>query len=80
MAAVATPMRTTGRGHSGESALAQSTPAVNSSESPGRKKPKKRPDSAKTIRNRPIVPKASINSSGCNRSTGDRVGRPGRPA
>jgi hypothetical protein len=69
MAARATPTRTTGKGHSGESALAHSTPAVNSSESPGRKKPKKSPDSAKITAKRPIVPKASINLSGCRRST-----------
>ena len=69
MAEKATPARTMGNGQSGESALAHSTPAVKSRESPGRKKPKKRPDSAKTIRKSPIVPKASISLSGCNRST-----------
>jgi len=41
-----------------------SRPAVNSSESPGRKKPTSSPDSAKTMANRPMVPNASIRDSG----------------
>jgi len=44
--------------------LDASSPAVNSNESPGRKKPTSNPDSAKTMANRPIVPKASIRVSG----------------
>ena len=40
------------------------SPAVKSSESPGRKKPASSPDSAKTMAKRPIVPKASISDLG----------------
>jgi len=42
-----------------------SRPAVNSRESPGRKNPKRSPDSAKTMAKRPSVPNASIRCSGC---------------
>jgi len=44
--------------------LDASSPAVKSNESPGRKNPTSNPDSAKTMANRPIVPKASIRDSG----------------
>ena len=39
------------------SPFAANRPAVKSSESPGRKKPNSSPDSAKMIRNSPMVPK-----------------------
>jgi hypothetical protein len=42
-------------------------PAVNSSESPGRKKPNKSPDSAKMIANRPQVPTSSMRDLGSRR-------------
>lgn len=47
--------------HSGKSRASEviSMPAVNSSESPGRKKPMSRPDSAKTMRSRPQIPNES---------------------
>ena len=41
-----------------------SSPAVKSSESPGRKNPTSRPDSAKMIAIRPIVPKVRMMCSG----------------
>ena len=44
-----------------------SSPAVNSSESPGRKNPTSSPDSMKTIANSPIVPNVS------RRECGDRL-------
>jgi len=62
MAATAQPIMITGRLNVPFDA---NSPAVNSSESPGRKKPNNSPDSQKTMANRPIVPKASIRDSGC---------------
>jgi hypothetical protein len=69
MAATTTPTRSTGRLSVPRAAR---TPAVNSSESPGRKKPKNRPDSAKTVRMIPSVPNVSMSRSGLRRSTGWR--------
>jgi hypothetical protein len=46
-----------------------SRPAVNSRESPGRKKPARIPDSAKTMARMPTVPKASMRWRGSIRGT-----------
>src|SRR5262245_7434866 len=56
-----------------------SSPAVKRRESPGRKKPISRPDSAKMMRKRPMVPKVSSRCSGSRSPrrarTGDRTDR-----
>ena len=46
------------------SPLAAKSPAVNSSESPGRKNPMSSPDSAKMMRISPIVPNERISCCG----------------
>jgi hypothetical protein len=51
---------------------AAKSPAVNKSESPGRKNPIRRPDSANTIRKRPMVPNVTRSCWG-SRSTAVRV-------
>ncbi len=76
MAATAQPSSSTGNGHS-TWRVADSSPAVNSSESPGRKKPIMIPDSANTMANSPSVPtllRIFLGSSPIEAMSAERIG------